>query len=230
MMRNASAWRVNLGTRVIIAVLAALMYGFAILVFCIPLLAEVHDHSGDWITDLLGIALLGFAFFATFALVAVVRTRVGIDAAGLEATVIAGHGWLLVPRFRHVRVPLAEIHSVERRQELFRTLGFPTMREALSVVTAGGEQIGLFSDTLGSASTLPLDEIASAIAVAAGVPVTDDGIVRTRGSGLYGAASSSWTERPLDAESATKAQRAVVRTLQISTIVLASVFLLRACL
>jgi hypothetical protein len=104
------------------------------------------------------------------------------------------------------------------------------MREALSVVTTEGERIGLFSDTLGSASTLPLDEVASGIAGAAGLQVTDDGTVLTSGSGLYGAASSSWTERPLDEARAVKMQRLAIRTAQISTIILVSVFILRACL
>lgn len=227
---NGRAWRVNLGTRVAIAILAAFMFGFAILIFCIPLLANVTDHSSDWITVVLGIVMVGFGLFATFALIAVLRMRVAIDAAGLDATVITGHDLLLVPRFRHIHLPLTQIHSVERRHELFRTLGIPTMRDALSVVTGEGERIGLFSDTLGSATTLPLDEIASAIAGAVGVPVTDDGTVLTRGSGLYGAASSSWKERPLDEASAAKARRMVVRTAQVSTIVLLLVFVLRACI
>jgi hypothetical protein len=101
------------------------------------------------------------------------------------------------------------------------------MRDALSIVTVSGERIGLFSNTLGSASTLPLDDVANAIAAAAGVPVTDDGTVRTRASGLYGAAASSWTERPLDEADANKARRGVKLTLAICTALLLLTFLVR---
>ncbi len=43
------------------------------------------------------------------------------------------------------------------------------MRDALSIVTEDGERIGLLSNTLGNLSTLPVDDVANAIAAAAGV-------------------------------------------------------------
>lgn len=224
-----TTWRVNIGTRIAIGFLAVFMAAMATLLFSLPAIIGSADHSADWIVDLTGLVMTGFALFATFALVAVVRIRVTLDAAILDATVVDGHNWLLIPHFRSVRLPLSDVRSVERRTEFFRTLGIGTMRDALSVVTAGGERIGLFSNTLGSADTLPLDEVAGAIAAAAGIAVTDDGTVRTRGSGLYGAASSSWNEKPLDEAAASKARRNVLLTAQICGSLLVLVFALRAC-
>jgi hypothetical protein len=209
--------------------LAAFTFGVAALLFALPTVFG-GDRSGDWMVLLTGLAMAGLGTFASFGLTAAVRTRVTLDAQTLDATVVAGHSALLVPHFREVSLPLSEIRSVERRCELFRTLGLFTTREALSVVTAGGARIGLFSNTLGNASTLPLDEVADAVAAAAGVPVTDDGTVRTKGSGLYGAASSSWSESPLDQASASKARRIALATAQICTALLLLTFLLRACL
>ncbi len=204
------------------------MFGFAALLFALPF-AFGGDRSGDWIVVLTALALVGFGIFATFGLIAAVRTSVTLDAKTLDATVVTGHNALLVPQFREVHLPISQIRSVERRCEIFRTLGFFTSREALSIVTTGGERIGLFSNTLGNVSTLPLDEVADAVALAAGIPVTDDGTVRTKGSGLYGAASSSWSERPLDKASASKARRMAIATAQICTALLLLTFLLRAC-
>jgi hypothetical protein len=203
------------------------MFGIAALFFSLPFMYDNGDHSGDWIIAVTGLVMIGFGIFMTFALVAVMRTRITLDAAMLEATVVGGHNWLLVPHFRSIRLPLSDIRSVECRSEVFRQLGLSSMRDALSIVTVSGERIGLFSNTLGSASTLPLDDVANAIAAAAGVPVTDDGTVRTRASGLYGAAASSWTERPLDEADANKARRGVKLTLAICTALLLLTFLVR---
>jgi uncharacterized membrane protein len=228
--RNGKTWRVALGTRIAIGFLAAFMFLIAALMFGLQFTFRAADHGGDWIVVLAGFVMTGFAVFATFGLIAVVRIHLTIGAGVLDATVVDRHNWLLVPHFRSVRLPLSDIRSVERRCELFRQLGLSTMRDALSVVTAGGERIGLFSNTLGSSDTLPLDEVADAIAAAAGITVTDDGTVRTKGSGLYGAASSSWTEKPLDSATASRAQRAVVVTAQICGALLLLTFVLRACL
>lgn len=222
-------WRFGLATRIGIGILAAFMFGIAALLFALPFTFG-GDHDGVWMVALTGLAMLGFGTFVSFALIAAVRTRVSVGATMLDAMVVTGHNALLVPHFRAVRLAFSDIRSVERRCEVFRTLGFITTREALSVVTAEGERIGLFSNTLGNVSTLPLDDVADAVAAAAGIAVTDDGTVRTRGSGLYGAASSSWNERPLDPAGATKAQRAALVTVQICTALLLLVFLLRACL
>lgn len=222
-------WRFSLATRIGIAIFAAFTFGVAALLFALPFAFD-DDRSGDWMVVLTGIAMMGFGIFASFGLTAAVRTRVTLDANMLDATVVTGHNALLVPHFREVRLPLPEIRSVERRCEIFRTLGFITTREALSIVTDNGERIGLFSNTLGNASTLPLDEVADAVAAAAGVSVTDDGTVRTKGSGLYGAASSSWSERPLDEASASKGRRTALVTAQICTVLLLLTLVLRACL
>jgi hypothetical protein len=214
-------------TRIAIGFLAIFMFGTAAVVLSLQFAYGLGDHSGNAIVAVAGLVVAGFGVFATFALVAVVRTRVTLGTAMFEATVVDRHNWLLVPHFRSIRLPLSDIRSVERRTEMFRTLGLATMRDALSIVTASGERIGLLSNTLGSSDTLPLDEVAGAIAAAAGIAVTDDGTVRTRGSGLYGAASSSWNERPLDEASAGRARRLVRRTIQICTALMLLGFVLR---
>lgn len=222
-------WRFSLATRIVLGFLAAFMFSIAGLLFSLPLMHDNGDRSADWIVILPGIVIVGFGIFATFVLIVAVRTRITLGATTLEATVVAGHNLLLVPQLRKVGLPLSQIRSVERRCEIFRRLGLLTMRDALSIVTEDGERIGLFSNTLGNLSTLPVDDVANAIAAAAGVTVTDDGTVWARGSGLYGGASSSWTERPIDAASASKARHGAILTLQICTALLLLTFVLRAC-
>lgn len=228
-MAATRTWRFDLTTRIALVFLAAFMFAMAAILFSLPFVYG-GGRSGDWTIALTGIVMTGFAIFATFGSIAATRTRVTLGATTLEATVVAGHNWCLAPQFREILLPLSEIHSVERRCEIFRTLGFLTMREALSVVTTRGQRVGLFSDTLGNAGTLPLDEVANAIAAAAGTPVRDDGTVRTKGSGLYGAASSSWGERPLDEVRARKGRRAAIATAQICSAILLLTLLLRAFL
>lgn len=222
-------WRFSLATRIVLGFLAAFMFSIAGLLFSLPLMHDNGDHSADWIVILPGLVIVGFGIFATFVLIVAVRTRITLGATTLEATVVAGHNLLLMPQLRKVELPLSQIRSVERRCEIFRRLGLLTMRDALSIVTKDGERIGLFSNTLGNLSTLPIDDVANAIAAAAGVTVTDDGTVWARGSGLYGGASSSWTERPIDAASASKARHGAILTLQICTALLLLTFVLRAC-
>lgn len=222
-------WRFSLATRILLGFLAAFMFSIAGLLFSLPLMDDNGDHSADWIVILTGLVIVGFGIFATLVLIVAVRTRITLGATTLEATVVAGHNLLLVPQLREVGLPLSQIRSVERRCEIFRRLGLLTMRDALSIVTEDGERIGLFSNTLGNLSTLPIDDVANAIAAAAGVTVTDDGTVWARGSGLYGGASSSWTERPIDAASASKARHGAILTVQICTALLLLTFVLRAC-
>jgi hypothetical protein len=205
------------------------MFGFAAVLFALPF-AVGGDSSGDWVVIAAGLFVAGFGLFATFALLAALKTDVRLDGATLDATIVSGHDVFLIPRFRTIRLPVSDIRSVERRREVFRTFGFYSLRNALSIVTASGERIGLFSDSIGTASTLPIDDVANAIAAAAGIAVTDDGTVRTKGSGLYGAASSSWIERPLDDVQSRKARRAAILTIQISTALLLLTLALRAFL
>jgi len=222
-------WGYGLASRITLGFLAVFMFGIAALLFSLPLMVGNGDRSSDWIVDLTGVIIAGFGIFMTFGLIAVVRTRISLSGTSLDATVPSGHNWLLVPRFRTIRLPVGEIRSVERRQEIFRTFGLSSLRESLSVVTNGDERIGLFSNVSGSPSTLPFDEIAGAIASAAGIAVTDDGTVLTKASGLYGEASSSWSERRLDETAAIKARGAAVRTLQILAALVMLGFVLRTC-
>ncbi len=227
---NARSWRVALATRIGIGVYAVFMYAFAALIIGLPFAHAAGDRPGDWFVITGGVVMACFGLVASFAFVAVVRTRVTLDGRALAATVVDRHNGFLVPHFRSVDVPVREIASVERRSEVYHTLGLRSMRDALSIVTTGGERIGLFSNSLGSADILPLDDVAEAIAAAAGVPVKDDGTVLARGSGLYGAAASSWTERSLDPARASSARRSVMLTIQITTGLLVLSVLLRALL
>jgi hypothetical protein len=221
-------WRFETSTRAIIAFVAAFMYGTAALLFSLPLMSGLSDPISDEIIDVTGVIMLAFGIFMTFGLIAVVRTRISVDATTLEAT-MPSHHTLLVPHFRTIALPLTQIRAVERRQEAFRSFGLTNLRDSLSIVTTGGERIGIFSNTSGPASQLPLGEIAGAIASAAGTTVTDAGTVWTKAGGLYGEASSSWTEHPLDDTSAMKVRRTAARTAQLFVVMILLVIAVRAC-
>jgi hypothetical protein len=208
---------------------AAFMFGVAALLFSLPLLLGGSDPSINGIVYVTAIIMAGFGLFMTFGLIGVVRTQISIRGTSLDAMVPHGHSRLLVPHFRAIALPLEQIRSVERRQEAFRSFGLINLRDSLSIVTSAGERIGLFSNTLGPAAQLPLDDIAAAIASGAGIGVTDGGTVWTKAPGLYGEASSSWTEQPLDETSAIKVRRTAVRTAQIAGTLVLLVIVLRAC-
>ena len=230
MQTNARTWGYGLSNQLLLGFLAALMAGVAVFLLCLPSIAGGPVDPGiNWMIYATAAVMFGFALFVSFALVSLVRTRISLDGAFLDATVPARHNALLVPSFRAIHLPIAEIRSVERRQEVTRGLISSTLRESLSVVTAAGERVGLFSNTLGPSMQLPMDEIAGAIAGAAGVGVTDDGIVLTQAPGLYGQASSNWTERPMDPVSANKARRRALLTLQICGALVLLTIALRAC-
>lgn len=226
-------WRYGLTARVVVGVLVAIIFGLAAFIGSF-VFAAGSDAVAAWILAVTAVVTVAFGLFMTFGLIAYVRTRISLatDAGGtfLEGVVVAGHSRLLVPRFRAIQLPAGEIRAVERRSEIVRLLGFSTPEEALSIVTAGGERIGLFSTSEMSSIQLPLDEIAAAIAAAAGIAVIDAGtVVTTTSDDLYGAASSSWTESPLDAAGARKARTAALRTFQIIFGLMALTFILRAC-
>lgn len=222
-------WRFGTGMRVMLGFAAVFMFAVAALLFSLPLIVGGSDPAANGIIAVTGIIMTGFGLFMTFGLIGVVRTQIGIQGPNLEATVPQHHNLLLVPRFRVIEVPLAHIRAVETRQEAFRSFGLVNLRNSLSIVTSDGERIGLFSNTLGPAAQLPLDEIAGAIASGAGVAVTDAGTVWTKAPGLYGEASSSWREQPLDQAGAIKVRRAAVLTAQIAGTLLLLVLALRAC-
>ena len=204
------------------------MFGVAGLLFSVPFLFASTDAGIIAMDGAIVLVMAGFGVYLTFWLIGAARTRISITGTALAATVPHGRSWLWGPRFRTIALPLGKIRSVERRQEIVQRLGLTKLRESLSVVTSTGERIGLFANG-GGAASLPIDEIAAAIASAAGIAVTHDAPVLSGATDLYGEASSSWTEPPLDAASATKARRAAAIT---GSVVLALVFLtvmLRGC-
>jgi len=228
-MGSMRTWKFSFGSRMLIGFLVAFEFAIAALLFSLPILLGGSDHSFDWFIEAVAVVMLAFGLFFAFALLAMSRTRISLFPKALDALVPDHHNRLLFPHFRAIRLPISEIRSVERRQEICRSFGLSTLRESLSLVTTSGERIGLFSNTQGPASQLPLDEIAGAIASAAGVAVTDDGTVFSKAQGLYGAASSSWNEPPLAAASATKARQAVARTVQITLALVYLTFIIRSC-
>jgi hypothetical protein len=225
----ARAWGFGLAPKIILGIGAGFMFGFAVLLFSIPLIAAPVDATSLWIVDGTGAVLLGFACFFVFGLIALARSRISISGTTLHATIPDHHNWLLVPRFRSVGVELGQIRSVDRREEAVRAFGFTTMRRSLSIVTTSGDRIGLFTNTENAVGQMPIDEIAAVIAAGAGIAVTDDGLVLSRAAGLYGAASSAWTETPLDAAGAAKVRRAAARTVQVVTALLLLTLVVRAC-
>ncbi len=215
--------------RIMLGFAAVFMFAVAALLLSLPLLVGGSDPAANAIIAITAIIMAGFGLFMTFGLIGVVRTRIGIKGPNLEATVPQHHSRLLVPKFRVIALPIAQIRAVETRQEAFRSFGLVNLRQSLSIVTSDGERIGLFSNTLGPTVQLPLDEIAGAIAAGAGVAVTDAGTVWTKAPGLYGEASSSWREQPLDQAGAIKVRRTAIRTMQIVVTLVLLTFALRAC-
>jgi len=223
-------WSYGRANQILIGFVAAFMFGVAALLFNLPAIVGGPGHDTDWMVESCAVVMAGFGVFMSFGLTAIVRTRISLAAGTLDATVPAHHNWLLVPRFRSIKLPLSQIRSVERRQEIVRWFGVTSLRDSLSIVSAGGERIGLISNTNGPSLQFPLSEIADAIASAAAIQVTDDGTVRSNAQGLYGEASSNWSEPPLDPASASQARRIAIRTAQICGLLVVFAILLRACL
>jgi hypothetical protein len=222
-------WSYNLASKVVLTILAVGVTALGVAIVLLPFAIGPAPEAAFWTLELSGAVIVGFGVFLVFGLSAVLRTRLTLDRTSLRGLVPNGAGRLLVPRFRAIDVPVAEIRSVERRAEIVKAFGFTTARESLSIVTAGDQRIGLFSNADTSLIRLPLTTIAGAIATAAGVAVTDRGTVLTTAKGLYGEAASSWTEPPLDAAAATRARRATVITLQIIVALMMLTYILRAC-
>jgi hypothetical protein len=225
------SWGYGAVTLVVIGAAALFIFATATLFFAIGVI--VPGGAGDagtmWFLRACGAFIAGMGVFMCFGLVAMARTRIRLTGTLLDATVPDHHNVFLVPHFRTIRLDVRTLRSVERREEIVRWAGFPTMRGSLSVVTADGERIGLITAPYGTGATLPLDDIGAGIAAAAGTAVTDDGTVMSKAPGLYGAASSSWTETPLDPARAAKAKRGVVMTMQIVFMLFMLTTLLRTC-
>ena len=228
MQTKPRTWRYALSSQIMLAILTVFMFAAAALIVATPALVGGPASGFDYTIPIFAGVIACFGVFAFFGLLAVVRTRVSLDATTLSATVPGDHVAFLIPTFRAVRLPIAEIRSVERREEIFKQFWTTNLRDSLSVVTKAGERIGLVSATVGTIQ-FPLDEMADAIARAAGVEVTDDGTVRTKAPGLYGEASSSWTETPLDEKSANAARDRVLLGMQIAAGLILLGVVLRAC-
>ncbi|HEX3468396.1 MAG TPA: hypothetical protein VHT05_09990 [Candidatus Elarobacter sp.] len=222
-------WRYPLAGRITIAVLAAALIGTGLFIALIPFFAGGGDAVVYAILGTCGAIVVAFGLFLALGFSAFARTVVALDASALRAVVPVERGWLIVPRLRAIDLPPATVRAVERRTEITKFLGLSTVRQALSIVTTGGARIGLLTAAETSMVRLPLDEIAAAIANAAGITVTDGGTVYSKAIGLYGAAASDWNEPPLDVPAAQKARRGAAITLQIIVALMAVTFIVRAC-
>jgi hypothetical protein len=222
-------WAYGVGARVLLACLTLLFLSIGVGFLGLPFWVGGGYNGAYLVVAATGLIMLGFAAFMGFGLIAAVRSHISLDATTLDAVLPGHRTWLLLPTFRSVRLPLAQIRAVERREEIVKMLGLSSLRDALSVVTDTGERIGLFSNANTAAIRFPLDEAAAGIAAAAAVPLTNVGTVLAKGGGVYGEESSTWTERPLDAASASKARRTATLTIQILTGVMMAIFILRAC-
>ena len=227
--RAGRTWTYGWVYRIAIGIYAAFSFGIALVLLSLPAIVPSSPIGVTWPVYGAALAMAGFGLFGVFATIAVSRTRISLDATSLGAIVPAHHSPFLVPHFRTIDLGLSEIASVERRTEVTKRLGLSTSRESLSVVDRTGTRYGLVSATAG-AIALPVDQIAAAIAAAAGVEVTDRGVVRTSAPGLYGEETSAWTEPVLDPVASDHARRAAVQTLQITGILVLLTIVLRACL
>jgi hypothetical protein len=211
------------------ALIVVFLFGVAAFFFAAPWILGPNAAGLVAFFDVLGVFMGGLALFMAFGLIAVSRAHLRLNGATLDGELIGGRTRLFAPRFRAINLPVRDIRSVERREEIVRKFGFTTLRESLSLVTADGTRIGLFSNTYGAFGQMPLAEIASAIAAAADIAVTDRGSVLTTATSLYGQAEPTWNEPPLDPAAAAKARRTATRTMQILVTVVLMLSLLRTC-
>ena len=232
MQTDTQTWAYPVAARVMFAILTAFILGIAALLFSLPLIVPTagSDATTLWITDITGFFMVCLGLFLAFGLIAISRTRISVGAGALVATITDHHNIFLVPHFTSYRIPLTEIRSVERREEVVKSFGLTSIRDSLSIVTASGARIGLVTNARGASVGLQIGPIASGIAAAAGLPVTDGGIVSSKAPGLYGEAASTWSEAKLDPASANRARTAAQRTMQLVLLMAMSVLVLRACL
>ena len=225
----AKTWRYGIGARLGFAAIVVLILGLAAFFFAAPFVLGPNAAGLIVFFFVLGVPMAALGLFMAVGFIAVVRALISLDGSTLDAELIAPPKRPFVPSFRSLHLPVNQIRSVEKREEIVRKYGFTTVRNSLSLVTTNGERIGLFSNNVGSIGQMPLDEIAGAIASAAGIPVTDRGSVLTTTAGLYGEAEATWNEPPLDPAAATKARRTAARTMQILVSVVLLLSLLRTC-
>ncbi len=222
-------WRYNLAARIFVGLLAGGAIALGLALLWLPFRLDAQTDQLVAIYGPAALVVLTFGAFMAFGAVALARTRLTLGATSLRGVVPVENGWSFAPSFRTVDVPVSEIRAVDRRVEIVRTLGLSMARQSLSIVTASGERIGLFTNPDTAVVRLPLGEIAGAIAAAAGIAVTDRGTVISKAPGLFGSASSSWTETPLDAPRAARARRGALITLQVIFGLMALTWILRAC-
>src|SRR5579871_4683972 len=125
MQASTQTWSYPVGARVMFALLAAFILGMAVFVLALPFLFPSNgiDAATLWVTSVTGFIMLCLGLFLAFGFVAIARTRIAVDGDALVATVTDHHNLFLVPHFREVRIPLAQIRAVERRAEAVKSFG-----------------------------------------------------------------------------------------------------------
>ena len=109
-----------------------------------------------------------------------IAARWRVELTGRELRLVVPAVWAGLNPFaplRRVTVPISEVRAVEIREEVSRFAGIVSLARALSVATTNGDRFVLGQATGQEVSALPIDEMAQAIADAAGRPVTDRGTI-----------------------------------------------------
>ncbi len=182
-----AVWRYATGQRVVASGGAALIALLAMPPVVLFALAAFGLHPNGLVTA--GIMYLPVSLLILPLAIAAVRQaaiefgfRLSLDGEGLEYAV--PERWMSARpglRFRRGRIALADIVSVDRRDEVVRFLRLPGTLNALSIVGADGRRLELVRCQPGP-QVLPVDEIAGRIADAAGLAVTDLGTVEAGSS------------------------------------------------
>lgn len=139
---------------------------------------------GGLYKDAFGLLVLGAAFTVVMHLLYAnlmfsLRARVELGEKTVRLSLPLGRGPLSVLRYRNEDVPYTDIAAVEIRKEIYGGSFAPVMLEGARLIKKDGTSIQLGYDTETHAdAAFPYAEIARAIAVKAGLAVTDKGHVR----------------------------------------------------
>lgn len=204
---------------------AAVFLFMAAVMVAIP----VDNPFGRFALVLVGVALLALAIYMLLLL----RTniiRIEVDSQHVKIRTPRLRGAL--PLFSTVRaeIPLADVASVETREEVYSSFGMTTVQRSYRIVTRDGAGIllGIMAENWGS--QMPYDKAAQEIASRAHLPITDHGAVRV--GGVIRAMIHDvppWTADAMTPEESTRLHRRATLTIQFIMLLVVGTALLRAC-
>lgn len=130
------------------------------------------------LTGCLGLMMVLLAILLVRSAAIAARWRLELTASRLRGTVPEQwNGPNPYVSFRSLDLHLSEIAAVEVRDEVSKLFGMPTLVRSLSVRTQGGERFVVGRCTHEEVGGLAVDKIGSSVARAAGVQVSDRGVV-----------------------------------------------------